>query len=749
MTAEGSAQRIELDVQGMTCASCAMRIEKRLNRLPGVEASVNFATETASVLVAPGQVDPAALVSAVEAAGYHATWRSDRDARVAPDADDDPLHTARQRLVVSTLLSVPVVVLAMVPALQFTYWQWLSFALASPVVVWGGWTFHAVAWRNARHGSASMDTLISIGVIAAYGWSVYALFLGGAGEPGMTMPFTWMPSHDGAAEIYLEVAAGVVTLILLGRYLEARAKRESGAALRALLELGAKEVSVLHDGVEHREPIDRLAVGDVFVVRPGETIATDGVVIEGSSAVHAAMLTGEAMPVEVGIGSVVTGGTVNVGGLLTVRAERVGRDTALARMGALVAAAQSGKAPVQRLADRVAAVFVPVVLVVALLTLVGWLLAGSGPGFAVSAAVAVLIIACPCALGLATPTALLVGTGRGAQLGILIKGPEVLESTRQADTVVLDKTGTVTRGEMQVVDVIAAPGSHVHDILRLAAALEHGSEHPIARAIESSAQAASVEIPASVEFRALPGIGVTGLVDGQSVRVGQPDRLVADGVAIDAALADAVLTAHGSGRTGVLVAVDAHARGLIIVSDAAKPSSAGAIARLRAMGLDPILLTGDQRGAAAAIAREVGIVDDEHHVIAGVLPEGKLEVIRALQADGRVVAMVGDGVNDAPALAQADLGIAMGTGTDAAIEAADLTIVSGDLALVPDAIRLSRRTLRTIKGNLFWAFAYNVAAIPLAALGLLNPLIAGAAMAFSSVFVVTNSLRLRRFKPGT
>jgi Cu+-exporting ATPase len=746
MSVEGAAQRIELDVEGMTCASCAMRIEKRLNRLPGVQATVNFATETATVHVDQGAADSGALVAAVEAAGYHASVRDDRVDDVVDAGGSDPLRSARQRLVVSAILTVPVVVLAMIPALQFTYWQWLSFALASPVVVWGAWNFHMVAWRNARHGSASMDTLISIGVIAAYGWSVWALFLGGAGDPGMTMPFTWMPAHDGGAEIYLEVAAGVVTLILLGRYLESRAKRESGAALRALLDLGAKEVTVLRDGVEARESIDRLKVGDTFIVRPGETVATDGLVIDGASAIDASMLTGESVPVEVGPGDAVTGGTVNAGGLLTVRAERIGRDTALARMGALVEAAQSGKAPVQRLADRVSAVFVPVVLLLALATLIGWLLAGRGAGFAVSAAVAVLIIACPCALGLATPTALLVGTGRGAQLGILIKGPEVLESTRQADTIVLDKTGTITRGQMQVVDVVAAAGVDPREALRFAASVEHGSEHPIARAIEHRTKALQIEAATVRDFRAVAGVGVSGVVDGRSVSVGQPDRLVAEGIAIDAELADAVLSAQASGRTGVLVAWDGTAAGLVIVADTAKPTSAGAIARLRAMGLDPILLTGDHPEAARAIAREVGISPEAEHVIAGVLPEGKLEVIRRLQADGRIVAMAGDGVNDAPALAQADLGIAMGTGTDAAIEAADLTIVSGDLAVVPDAIGLSRRTLGTIKGNLFWAFAYNVAAIPLAALGLLNPLIAGAAMAFSSVFVVTNSLRLRRFR---
>ena len=731
-------ERLELAVQGMTCASCAARIEKRLNRLPGVEASVNFATETASVAFPPGATTPAAIIATVEQAGYGAEIRGDGQER------DDPSAVARRRLITCGVLTIPVVLLAMVPALQFPNWQWLSFALASPVVIWGAWTFHATAVKNARHGAASMDTLVSVGVLAAYGWSVWALFLGGAGASEMTMPFTWMPSPDGPPSLYLEVASGVTTLVLLGRYLEARAKRESGAALRVLLALGAKDVAVLRDGSEHRVPTAALVIGDRFVVRPGETIATDGVVEDGTSAVDASMLTGEAVPVEVAPGSEVTGGTINAGGRLVVRATRVGAQTALARMTALVTAAQSGKAPVQRLADRVAAVFVPIVFGISAIALIGWLIAGAGAAFAVAAAVAVLIIACPCALGLATPTALLVGTGRGAQLGIIIKGPQVLESTRTIDTVVLDKTGTVTTGHVRVLDVVADDASLV---LRMAAALESASEHPIARAIVDRARERGLAIPDVTDFTATAGIGVQGSVDGRRVDVGRLSVLLDRGDSIDAILADAALTAELDGRTVVAVSWDRAIHGLFVVADAPKASSRSAIERLRALGLDPILLTGDQPRAAMAVADAVGIPTDDAHVIAGVLPERKLEVIRDMQARGRVVAMVGDGVNDAPALAAADLGIAMGTGTDAAIEAADLTIVSGDLASVPDAIRLSRRTLATIKGNLFWAFAYNVAAIPLAALGLLNPLVAGAAMAFSSVFVVTNSLRLRGFRP--
>ena len=735
----------------MTCASCAARIEKKLNRLDNVTAEVNYATEVARVTIGDG-VDETDIIATVEATGYTAepvappasAANDPVDGDVPAGRDDPELASLRQRLVISAVLTVPVVLMAMVPALQFTYWQWASLTLASPVVVWGAWPFHRAAWLNARHGAATMDTLISIGVSAAYLWSLYALFLGGAGEPGMTMHFQLLGAHEDGASIYLEVAAAVTVFILLGRYLEGRAKSASGAALRALLGMGAKEVAILRDGVEVRRPVGDLAVGDRFVVRPGEKVATDGVVVDGASAVDTSMLTGEPVPVEVGIGDAVVGATVNAGGRLVVEATRVGADTQLAQMARLVSDAQSGKAPVQRLADRISGVFVPVVLALSLATLAGWLLLTGDVQAAFTAAVAVLIIACPCALGLATPTALLVGTGRAAQLGILIKGPQILESTRRVDTVVLDKTGTVTSGRMTVVDVVPAAGASATEVLRLAGALEDASEHPIGRAIAQAARTGGAdELPAVTDFRSTQGRGVAGIVDDHAVAAGRPTWLADDwAVAPDPDLAAAADRAEAAGRTVVAVAWDGRQRGIVVVSDTVKPTSPRAVQELRDLGLRPVLLTGDNERAARAVAAEVGI--DE--VIAGVLPWDKADHVRGLQSQGRVVAMVGDGVNDAVALATADLGIAMGTGTDVAIEASDLTLVSGDLRAAGDAVALSRRTLRTIKGNLFWAFAYNVAAIPLAMSGLLNPLVAGAAMAFSSVFVVTNSLRLRRFQ---
>ncbi|MFE0588520.1 heavy metal translocating P-type ATPase [Micromonospora echinospora] len=737
--------RIELAIGGMTCASCASRIEKKLNRLDGVTATVNYATEKASVSY-DDTVTPQDLIATVEKTGYTAALPAPPTPATGPEGTTEPvdeLRGLRTRLWVSAVLTVPVVLLAMVPAWQFTYWQWLSLTLTAPVVVYGGLPFHRAALVNLRHGAATMDTLISLGTLAAFGWSLWALFLGDAGTPGMTHPFTFdIARSDGAGNIYLETAAGVTTFILAGRYFEARAKRTAGAALRALLELGAKDVAVLRDGAEVRLPVDRLAVGDRFVVRPGEKVATDGVVAEGTSAVDASMLTGESVPVEVGPGDAVLGATVNAGGRLVVTATRVGGDTQLAQMAKLVEQAQTGKAAVQRLADRISGVFVPIVIALAVGTLGFWLGRDGGLTAAFTAAVAVLIIACPCALGLATPTALLVGTGRGAQLGILIKGPEVLESTRRVDTVVLDKTGTVTTGKMTLVDTLPADGQDADELLRLAGALEAASEHPIARAVAAGAARAGT-LPPVTGFANVEGLGVTGTVDGRELVVGRVRLLRERGFDVPEGLERAVRDAEARGRTAVLAGWDGSARGVLVVADVVKPTSRAAITRLREIGLTPVLLTGDNLAAARTVATEVGV--DE--VIAEVLPAEKVDVVKRLQAEGKVVAMVGDGVNDAAALAQADLGLAMGTGTDAAIEASDLTLVRGDLVAAVDAIRLARRTLRIIKSNLFWAFAYNVAALPLAAAGMLNPMIAGAAMAFSSVFVVANSLRLRGFRP--
>jgi Cu+-exporting ATPase len=736
----------------MTCASCAARVEKKLNRLDGVAATVNFATGSARVTF-PVWLTVGDLISVVEQAGYGArppVSMEDEPAGTPDEPADHEMAALRQRLLVCIALAVPVVVLSMIPALQFRNWQWLSLVLASPVVAWGAWPFHRAAVVNARHGATTMDTLVSLGVSAAYLWSLYALFLGRAGQPGTRMGFAWLAARGGAADTYLEVAAGVTALILAGRYFEARAKRRSGAALKALLSLGAKDVAVLREGHEVRVPVDQLAAGELFVVRPGEKIAADGVVESGSSAVDTSLLTGEPVPAEVTAGDAVIGGCVNAAGRLVVRATRVGDATQLAQMARLVTEAQAGKAPVQRLADRISAVFVPVVIAVALVTLAGWLAAGQPAGAAFSAAVAVLIIACPCAMGLATPTAILVGTGRGAQLGILIKGPEVLESTHVVDTIVLDKTGTITTGRMTLADVAAGPGEDPGEVLRLAGAVEVASEHPVAAAIAHSARQRlsgvlpAGTLPAVADFTSSQGLGVAGTVDGCTVAVGRRSWLESRwGAEVSPELAARADAAEAAGQAAVFAGWAGKTRGVLVVADTIKPSSAGAIARLHEMGLHPVLLTGDNDRAARAVADAVGIGD----VISGVLPAGKVEAIRRLQDSGRVVAMAGDGVNDAAALAQADLGLAMGTGTDAAIEASDLTLVRGDLLAVPDAIELSRRTLATIRGNLFWAFGYNIAAIPLAALGFLNPLIAGAAMAFSSLFVVTNSLRLRRFQP--
>ncbi|MEU5403851.1 heavy metal translocating P-type ATPase [Streptomyces sp. NPDC005963] len=742
-------QEVELAIGGMTCASCAARIEKKLNRMEGVEATVNYATEKAKVSFA-GEISVKDLIGTVEATGYSATEPKPAPVHGTPadgdqedEGEDRELITLRQRMITAVTLSVPVIAMAMIPALQFQYWQWLSLTLAAPVVTYAGWPFHRAAWKNLRHGSATMDTLVSVGTSAAFIWSLYALFWGHAGMPGMTHPFELTISRsDGASNIYLEAAAGVTAFILAGRFFEARSKRKAGAALRALMHLGAKEVTVLRDGKEVRVPTAELAVGDHFLVRPGEKIATDGVVVEGSSAVDASMLTGESVPVEVSPGDGVTGATLNAGGRLVVQATRVGADTQLARMAQLVEDAQNGKASAQRLADRISAVFVPIVILLALGTLGVWLATGEGWAAAFTAAVAVLIIACPCALGLATPTALMVGTGRGAQLGILIKGPEVLETTRKVDTVVLDKTGTVTTGKMTLLAVHSAGSTDETEVLRIAGALENASEHPIAQAVAAGAVEKTGALPTPEDFANIPGLGVQGIVEGHAVLVGRQKLLAEWEIHLPTELERAKAAAEAAGRTAIAVAWDGEARAVLEVADAVKDTSAEAITRLRALGLSPILLTGDNRAVAEAVAAEVGI--DE--VIAEVMPEDKVDVVKRLQAEGRSVAMVGDGVNDAAALAQADLGLAMGTGTDAAIEASDLTLVRGDLRAAADAIRLARRTLGTIRSNLFWAFAYNVAALPLAALGLLSPMIAGAAMAFSSVFVVGNSLRLRRFK---
>ena len=812
---------VELAVEGMTCASCVARVEKRLQRLPGVTATVNLPLESAHVVVSDPSVTREDLVAAVRTAGYDARVTSpdtqgghassthtgapagEHDGHsltehalsghtMAPGHEMDPDEDTsaptdargadlRRRLVVAAVLTVPVLLLSMIPALQLRGWQWVVAALALPVATWAAWPFHRAAARAARHGASTMDTLVSIGIIAATGWSLWALLLGGAGQLGMTMtPTSWPRAadvHMAVPELYFEVAAVVTTFLLAGRYAEHRSRRRAGDALRALLDLGAKDVALVVTGPdgrrsEQRVPIDRLRVGDEFAVRPGEKVATDGVVVSGSSALDTSLLTGESVPVEVGPGDEVTGATVNSSGALVVRATRVGSDTRLAQIGRLVAQAQTGKAPVQRLADRISAIFVPVVLVLALGTLAVWLATGSSAQAAFTAAVAVLIIACPCALGLATPTALLVGTGRGAQLGILIKGPEILERTRRVDTVVLDKTGTVTQGRMALADVLLpdvpdeddrAREAARHEALRYAAAVERQAEHPIGAAVIAAwDELESPDAPTAVgedgvqigsdevyDFSAVASRGVVGVVRtahagvamGRRVLVGRPAWLAEQGV--DTAALDArFAAAEQDGATAVMVAWDGRARAALVVRDPLKDTSRDAIEDLRALGLRPVLLTGDNQGAAQAVAREVGI--DE--VVAQVLPEEKVDVVRRLQDAGRQVAMVGDGVNDAAALATADLGLAMGTGTDVAIEAADVTLVRGDLRSAAQAIRLSRRTLRVIRQNLFWAFAYNVAAIPLAALGLLNPMIAGAAMAFSSVLVVANSLRLRTFR---
>jgi len=746
-----SGGHVELAIGGMTCASCAARVERRLNRIEGVAATVNFATEHAKITY-PETVTTTELVAQVQAVGYTAKlidipFADKGGGTSGSEGVGDHLRWAlRQRLVVSMALAAPVVVMSMIPAAQFRNWQWASLVLAAPVVVWGAAPFHRAAWTNLRHGGATMDTLVSMGVLAGFGWSLYALFIGDAGTARMHMPFA-LTAAQGTAhdEIYLEAASGVTVFLLAGRFFEARARHRSGAALKALLSLGAKDVAVLRDGLEVRVPAGQLAVGDRFVVRPGEKIATDGTIEEGTSAIDASLLTGEPVPVEVTPGDPVAGATVNAGGRLVVRANRVGADTQLAQIARMVTEAQNGKASVQRLADRVAAVFVPAVMIIAVVTLAAWLAAGGPVTGAFTAAVAVLIIACPCALGLATPTALLVGTGRGAQLGILIRGPQVLESTRRVDTIVLDKTGTVTTGQMSLIDVVVASGQDRREVLRLIGAVEHASEHPIAAAVATAALEAIGELPPVSNFANRQGLGVTGVVEGHVVVAGRTALLVDWAMRLPQELAEAKDRAEAAGSTVIVAGWDGSVRAVLVVADTVKPTSARAVAGLRQLGLRPVLLTGDNRRAAAKVAAEVGI--DQAQVFAEVLPSDKVDVVHRLQSEGAVVAMVGDGVNDAAALVQADLGLAMGTGTDVAIKASDITLVRGDLRSAVDAIRLSRRTLAVIKGNLFWAFAYNVAAIPLAATGYLNPMIAGAAMALSSVFVVSNSLRLRRFRP--
>ena len=753
---------IDLEIGGMTCASCANRVERKLARLPGVEASVNYATEKARVSTT-ADTDVSELIAAVESAGYTAAVamavRRDSEDVGAARASEMPSETdaLRNRLLISAALALPVLLMSMIPALQFDNWQWLSLTLAAPVAVWGAWPFHRAAWINARHGAATMDTLISVGVAAAFLWSLYALFFGMAGMAGMRMSLELITTPgSGGHEIYLEVAAVVTVFILAGRYIEARAKRDSGAALRALLELGAKNAMVMRGGTEVSVAVDALVVGDRFVVRPGEKVATDGLVVEGASAIDKSLVTGESVPVDVTVGDRIVGATLNVGGRLVVEVTRVGADTELARLGRLVEEAQTGKAAVQRLADRVAAVFVPVVFVLAIGTFVAWALLGPSLETAFTAAVATLIIACPCALGLATPTALLVGTGRGSQLGILIRGPQVLEQTRRIDTIVLDKTGTITRGELVVSAMFAsAPaltGSERElepelepklELLRLAASAEHGSEHPIARSIVAEAGARGLTLSPVDSFASDAGAGVRATIGDRLVAVGRASWLAAEwALEVPHDLQQRIAAAEASGSTPIVVAADGAVLGVIVVDDEIKSTSADAVQRFIALGLTPVLLTGDNSGSAAAVAQKVGI----SRVLGGVTPAGKLDAIRELQAAGHVVAMVGDGVNDAAALAAADLGIAMGQGTDAAIAASDITVLSGDLVVVGDAVRLARRTLGTIKGNLFWAFLYNVIALPVAMLGLLSPLVAGAAMALSSVFVVTNSLRLRGFR---
>ncbi len=746
MTPESArTTRVELAIGGMTCASCAHRIERRLNRLDGVSASVNYATEKATVAY-PAAVSAQELIGAVEAAGYTAVLPP--DGREGPSAFGDrdegsgELAPLRRRVLFSLPLALTSLTLSMIPALQFDNWQWLVLNLTTPVILWGGWPFHRAAWANLKHGTATMDTLVSLGTLTALGWSVYALFFGDAGMTGMTMAFELIPEGSGEEHIFLEVGAVVTAFLLTGRYFEARAKRRAGAALAALLELGAKDVALLDaDGSERRVGVEQLAVGALFVVRPGERVATDGVVEEGSSAVDQSLLTGESIPVEKQPGDEVVGASINAGGRLVVRATKVGADTALAQIARLVTDAQTGKAPVQRLADQISGVFVPAVIGLAAATLGFWLGAGEGLDFAITTAVAVLVIACPCALGLATPTALLVGTGRGAQLGLLIKGPEILESTREVDTIVLDKTGTVTSGRMSLVDLVTAGDADRRAVLRIAGGLEDASEHPVARAIAGAARDELGPLPGVERFANREGLGVEGVVDGHAVVIGRPSLMAQRRLEIPTELDDAMGDAERQGRTAVLAALDGVVQAVLVVADTVKPTSAEAVASLRALGLRPILLTGDNEATARAVAAEVGIGD----VIAEVLPADKARVVRRLQEEGHVVAMAGDGINDAPALAQADLGLAIGTGTDVAMEASDLTLVSGDLRAAADAIRLSRATLRTIKQNLGWAFGYNVAALPIAAAGFLNPVLAGAAMALSSVSVVANALRLRRF----